>query len=163
MVRHADGHPVGWLFLSAAALYTSGNAANHLAKMRFLDGHPDDLSAWLSWVTVWSWEVAVALLLVALVLFPHRRPPSRLAGGADRCLGVNTVVQAVSLAVLPGELDGGSHQDNPSGLDGRYETVKRSSTAPSRSRPCWRTWCSPLSSSATCPPVVGASGASCDG
>ena len=63
--------------------------------------------------------------MVALVLFPHRRPTSRLAAGLIVVLGVNTLVQAVSLAVLPGELDGGSHQDNPIGLDRRYDAVKR--------------------------------------
>jgi signal transduction histidine kinase len=118
LVARADGHPIGWLFLAAGALYGAGLAGANVAKQRFLDGHVDEFSAYASWVSVWSWELAAALGVLTVALFPDRRPRSRGMRALVALIVADGVAQLLALALLPGELDGGSHPDNPVGIDG---------------------------------------------
>jgi signal transduction histidine kinase len=117
VVARGDGHPIGWLFLVSGLLCSAGLAGGHLAKQRYLDGHVvDTFSDWASWVAVWSWELAVALSVVALALFPYRRPATRGGRALVALLVVVGVAQLLCLALRPGELDAGSHPDNPIGV-----------------------------------------------
>jgi signal transduction histidine kinase len=118
IVRRADGHPVGWLLLVAGVLFGAGLGAEDLAKWRAADGHLDGWAQWSSWFDAWAWTGALGLAVIALALFPHRRPtgPARAALVAGMALA--SAARVAAAAVAPGELSGGSHQTNPLGAAG---------------------------------------------
>ena len=118
IVRRAGWHPIGAVLLIAGLLFEGGLAAENFAKQRAVAGDADGWSAAASWFDAWAWGLAVHLVLVVLILFPDRRPATRL----DRVLLVLAVAASagdvVAVALAPGPLDGGSHQLNPLGVDG---------------------------------------------
>ncbi len=116
VVQRADGHPVGWLFLTSGTWYAVGLAGETLAKRRAADGVLDSWSALGSWVYQWSWDLAAALAVMAIALFPHRGPQSRFVRWLLGALVVNATVQLVALALVPGLMVGGSHETNPFGV-----------------------------------------------
>ena len=80
----ADGHPVGWLIVTAGSLYLVGLAAGNFGEWWAGAGHLDTWSAIGSWAHDWTWELAAAAAVAALALFPDRRPATRLGAGAAR-------------------------------------------------------------------------------
>jgi signal transduction histidine kinase len=116
IVRRADGHPVGWLLTAAGGLFAAGLAAENAAKLRAAEGALDTWTAWASWLDAWAWTMGLACSVIAVALFPHRRPGGRLRSSVVVVLATAATLGALVAAFSPGRLDGGSHEDNPLGI-----------------------------------------------
>ena len=116
VVRRAAGHPIGWIFLASGSLFAVGLVASGYAEARITHGHFDRWSAVGSWAYDWTWELASALAVAAIALFPLRRPADRFGRVVLRVIAVYAVVQVVGITLAPGELAEGAHQTNPFGI-----------------------------------------------
>jgi hypothetical protein len=68
-------NPIGWLLLGAGLSYTLGGitTAGHLTRHT----DPYSFAAILYWFGQWVWSVGLTLAVIALLLFPSARLPSR--------------------------------------------------------------------------------------
>jgi signal transduction histidine kinase len=116
VVRRADGHPVGWLIVTAGTLYLVGLGAGNYGEWRAAAGNGDDRSAVGSWVHDWTWELAAAAAVASLALFPYRRPQTLFVRALLVVIATYSAVQFVATTLAPGPLVDGARLDNPFGV-----------------------------------------------
>ena len=77
LVLTRPGHPVGWLFLTAGALFALTFLSTGYAWWGLV-GTPGSLplAQVVAWLNSWVWVVALGTTLSAVMLFPTGRPPS---------------------------------------------------------------------------------------
>ena len=125
VVRRADGHPVGWLIVTAGTLYLVGLGAGNFGEWRAAGGRDDDWSAVGSWAHDWTWELAAAAAVAALALFPYRRPQTRFVRVLLVVIATYSAVQFVAITVSSGPLADGARLDNPFGVGALGHTPHR--------------------------------------
>jgi hypothetical protein len=77
IVVKRPGHPIGWLFLAAGAASVVSVTTYEYAVRALFVGASLPAGEVAAWVSAWTWPPGLGLVVVAAVLFPTGRPPSR--------------------------------------------------------------------------------------
>ncbi len=113
--------PIGWLLLVSSCVIASAFVASAYATYgyRVDDGLP--LLPWAAWMSTWPWPLGIGLMVTFLfLLFPDGSLPSRRWKPVSWASGIAIVVVCVSVAVMPGRLEG-TPAVNPLGIPGTRE------------------------------------------
>jgi hypothetical protein len=92
-------HPIGWLFLGAGASSVISMASYEYAIRSLLLARALPAGEVAAWLSAWTWPFGLGLIVVALVLFPTGRPPSRRWWVVVWMAGATTTLVAIANAV----------------------------------------------------------------
>lgn len=77
IVAKRPAHPVGWLFLTAGAVSVVMTVSHEYAVQALFVGVALPGGEVAAWLSAWTWPPGMSLIVVALLLFPTGRPPSK--------------------------------------------------------------------------------------
>jgi len=119
---------IGWIFVAAGLVFTSGSTAEELWLLADREGASVPGVTFAAWYSEWFWVPALALLLVfPLLLFPTGRPASRRWRPA-LWLAVATTITFTVFAALDPKLEPvGAERalDNPIGVSALGDVEER--------------------------------------
>jgi hypothetical protein len=99
IVLRRPRHPIGWLFLAAGGSSVVSMATYEYAIQALLLDRALPAGEVAAWLSGWTWPFGLGLVVVALVLFPTGRPPSRRWWAVVWMAGVTTTLVVIANAV----------------------------------------------------------------
>jgi hypothetical protein len=111
------GNPIGWIFVGLVVCLGLSGAADGYVELSVDRGRLGGLVPWAAWYSADVFLAFFATLLLALLLFPDGRPPSRRWRVVLWAGGAGFLLLAISVLFQPGKLDDYPLFENPAGTD----------------------------------------------